>query len=113
MQRLQAELIGCLGGDKLHRRALHRFSDHRGVAEHIFRRRQSRIVAMRVPFPAQVMCANAGFHANQARRHVGKPRFDLAALPLLPQHDRATSIEADNVERILANIDAHRDNGRN
>jgi hypothetical protein len=28
---------------------------------------------------AQVMGANAGFHANQARRHVRDPRFDLAA----------------------------------
>jgi hypothetical protein len=28
---------------------------------------------------AQVMGANAGLHANQARRHVGEPRFDLAA----------------------------------
>jgi hypothetical protein len=60
----------------------------------------------------QVMRANAGFHANQARRHVGKPHFDLAARPLLPQHDRAASIEADDVERILANIDTHRGNGR-
>jgi hypothetical protein len=29
--------------------------------------------------PMIVMCANAGFHANQAGRHVGKARFDLAA----------------------------------
>src|SRR5262249_57382221 len=36
-----------------------------------------------------------------------------AARPLLPQHDRAASIKADDVERILANIDAHRGNGRN
>jgi hypothetical protein len=28
---------------------------------------------------AQVMCATASFHADQARRHVGKPRFDVAA----------------------------------
>jgi hypothetical protein len=41
-----------------------------------------------------------------------EPRFDLAALPLLPQRDRATSIEANNVERILADVDAYRGNGR-
>jgi len=30
---------------------------------------------------------------------------------LLPQYDRAASIEANDVEGILANIDAHRGNG--
>jgi hypothetical protein len=29
-----------------------------------------------------------------------------------PQHDRAALIEPDDVERILANIDAHGGNGR-
>jgi len=38
--------------------------------------------------------------------------FDLSASPLLPLHDRVASIEADDVERIVANIDAHRGNGR-
>jgi hypothetical protein len=32
--------------------------------------------------------------------------------PAFTQHDRAALIEADNVERILANIDAHCGNGR-
>jgi len=45
--------------------------------------------------------ANTGFHADQARRHVREPCFDLAARPLLPQHDRATPVEADDVERVL------------
>jgi hypothetical protein len=35
-----------------------------------------------------------------------KPRFDLATGPVLPQHDGAASIEADDVKRILADIDA-------
>jgi hypothetical protein len=39
------------------------------------------------------MCADACFHADQERLHVGKPRFDLAARPLLPQHDRARGID--------------------
>jgi hypothetical protein len=89
VQRLQVKLIGRLGGDKLHRWALHRFSDRLGVAEivflpfgiraHIFRRHQSRFVTEGLQLAAQEMCANAGLHANQARRHVGMPRFDLAA----------------------------------
>ena len=47
---------------------------------------------------AQMMCTDAGFHPDQARRHVGEPRFHLAARPLLPQHDCAALIVADDVE---------------
>ena len=53
------------------------------------------------------MCADAGFHADQAWRHVGKACFYLAARPLLPQHDSTTLIVADNMERVLADIDAN------
>ena len=59
-----------------------------------------------------MMRADAGLHADQARRQVGKSRLDLAARPFLLQHDRAASIKANDVERILANIDAHGGNGR-
>jgi hypothetical protein len=52
------------------------------------------------------MCADAGFHADQARRYVGEPRFHLATRPLLPQHDGAARIVAYDVERALADIDA-------
>jgi len=38
------------------------------------------------------MCADAGFHADQARRYIGEPRFHLATRPLLPQHDGAARI---------------------
>jgi hypothetical protein len=51
------------------------------------------------------MRARTGLHADQAGRHVGKPNFYLATRPLLPQHDCATPIEADDVERVLADID--------
>jgi hypothetical protein len=37
---------------------------------------------------------------------------EVANCDILPQYDRAASIEPDDVERILANIDAHRGNGR-
>src|ERR1700683_5030124 len=46
------------------------------------------------------------------RWHVGEPRLYLAARPFLPQHDRAALIEADDMERILADIDAYRCDGR-
>ena len=63
---------------------------------------------------AQVMRADTGFHADQARRHIGKPSLYLPPRPLLPQHDRATAIETDDVERVLADIDTdHSDHTAN
>jgi hypothetical protein len=113
-------LVGRLGGDEFHRRALHRLGDRFGVAEvvllpfrigpHVFRRHQTGIVTLRVQSAAQVMRANAGLHSDQTRRHVHEPCFDLAARPPLPQHDRATPVEADDMERVLADVDAHRGN---
>jgi hypothetical protein len=55
---------------------------------------------------AEMMRANAGFHADQARWHVGKARFHLATRPLLPLHNCTAPIEANDVECVLANIDA-------
>src|SRR5450432_934922 len=78
----------------------------------IFGRHQPGIVTKRCEFAAQVMCADAGFHADQARRYIGEPRFHLATRPLLPQHDGAARIVAHDVERVLADIDAdHGDRG--
>src|SRR5215831_9491288 len=53
-----------------------------------------------------MMCADAGLHADQARRQVGEPGFHLAPRPLLPQHQGSTAILADQMERVLADIDA-------
>jgi hypothetical protein len=58
------------------------------------------------------MRANTGLHPDQTRRHVHEPCFDLAARPPLPQHDRAAPVEADDMERVLADVDAHRGNGQ-
>ena len=52
----------------------------------------------RCEFAAQVMCADAGLHADQARRYVDEPRFHLATRPFLPQHDGAPRIVAHDVE---------------
>ena len=51
------------------------------------------------------MRTHAGLHADQARRHIGKPCFNLATRPLLTQHDCTAAIETDDVERVLADID--------
>jgi hypothetical protein len=58
-----------------------------------------------------MMRANARLHADQTRRHIREPRFHLTSRPLLPQHDRAALVEADDVKRVLADIDAHRAKG--
>jgi hypothetical protein len=52
------------------------------------------------------MGADTGFHADQARRQIGEPSFHLPARPFLPQYDRTTSIVANDVKRVLADIDA-------
>jgi SAM-dependent methyltransferase len=53
------------------------------------------------------MCTDAGFHADQAWRHVGKASLYLATGPLLTQHNGTTLIVAHDVERVLADIDAN------
>src|SRR5947207_10990553 len=89
MQRLQVQLLSGLGRHELHRRALHGFGNRVGIIEvvllslaigaDIFGRHQPGIVTKRCEFAAQVMGADAGFHADQARRYIGEPRFHLAA----------------------------------
>jgi hypothetical protein len=74
--------------------------------------RSSCIVTVLLQLAAQVVSANAGFHADKARWRVGKPCFKLPPGPLLAQHDRAAFIETDEVKRVLADIDADRGNGR-
>ena len=64
------------------------------------------IVAKAIELAAEMMRADAGFHADQARWHVGKACFNLATRPLLPKHDGTTLIVANNVERVFADIDA-------
>src|SRR5258708_13162801 len=58
------------------------------------------------------MRADAGLHADPTRRQIGEPGLHLATRPLLPQHDGTALILANDVERVLADIDAdHGDRG--
>src|SRR5262245_8599257 len=52
----------------------------------------------RLELATEMMRTNAGFHADQARGHIGKACFDLATRPLLAQRDCATTIEPNDVE---------------
>jgi len=115
VQRLQVQLIGGLRGHELHRRALHRLGDRLRVAEvvllplrvgaDVLRRHQPSIVAKQAEPAAEMMGTDTGLHADQAGWHIGEPCLHLATRPLLPQRDGPTPIQADDVERILANID--------
>jgi hypothetical protein len=52
------------------------------------------------------MGGHAGLDANQALRHIHKPCCDPAARELLAQSDRTLLIQANQMERVLACIDA-------
>src|SRR5215475_4527024 len=89
VQRLKVELIGGLGRDEFHGRALHSLADGFRISEvillslrigtHVFRRHQAGVVAKHLEFAAEMMGADAGFHTDQAWWQVGEPRFHLAA----------------------------------
>jgi len=116
MQRLEVELIGGLRRHELHRWTLHGFGDCLRVAEvillslrvrpNILRRHQPGIVAKRLELATEVMRTNTGLHADQARRHIDKACFDLTTRPLLTKHNGTAPIQADDVKRVLADIDA-------
>jgi len=64
-------------------------------------------VAKAIEFTTEMVRANAGLHADQARRQVGKSGLHLPARPLLAQHNGTTLIVAHDVERVLADIDTN------
>src|SRR2546423_1546743 len=55
--------------------------------------------------------ADAGLHAAEAGWHVGEPGFELPARQLLAQHDGAPLVEANEMEDVLADVDAEHGNG--
>ena len=63
-------------------------------------------MAKAIELATEMMRADTGLHADQARRHVGKTSLYLATGPLLTQHNGPTLIVAYDVERVLADIDA-------
>jgi hypothetical protein len=89
MQPLKIKLLYRFGGDKLHRGTQYSLGDRLRIAEVILRtfliganisgRHQPRVVAVRVELPAEMMCSDAGLHADEAGRHVRESRLDLAA----------------------------------
>ena len=95
MKRLQVKLIGRLRRNELHRWTLHGLRNRVGIVEVIFLplrigsnilcRHQPRVVSERVELAAEMMRANAGLHADEARREVGQ---------VAPRSGRATTSAA-------------------
>ena len=54
------------------------------------------------------MRPSARLHADQAARNIGKPAFNLPTGYSLPQNDGAPPVEADDVKRVLAEVDPDR-----
>jgi hypothetical protein len=110
MESLEVELIGGLRRHELHRRPLHGFGNRLRVADgigaHVPRRYQPRIVSQCLKPATEMMCPNAGLHADQTLPHTGKPCLYLAARPLLAKHNGTAIIEANDVERVLPDINA-------
>src|SRR5262249_36300391 len=71
-------------------------------------RHQPGIMAKQTEPAAEMMRPDTGLHADQAGRHIGKPCFHLPTRPLLPKRDCPTSIQADDVKPVLADIDTDR-----
>src|SRR5262249_16605566 len=71
---------------------------------------QAGIMTERLEAAAQMVGTDAGLHPHEAWRHIGKPCFHLPARPLLSQHNRTLSIVADDMERVLTNINANHGN---
>jgi hypothetical protein len=57
------------------------------------------------------MRRHAGFDSDQAPRHIGEPGCDPAAGNLLPQNHCPLLVKADQMQGVLACIDANRADG--
>src|SRR5262249_58586871 len=77
-----------------------------GIRTHILCRHQPCVMTKRLQIAAEMMCADAGLHADPTWRQIGESGLHLATRPLLPQHDGTALILTNDVERVLADIDA-------
>jgi len=77
----------------------------RASRAHVLRRHHPGIVTKHIKPATEMMRTDTSLHADQARRHVGKPRFHLATRPLLTQRNCTALIETHDVEQVLADID--------
>src|SRR6266566_4475332 len=118
MQSQKIHLLGRLDRHKMHGWPLHGFRNRLRIAVvvlvsleerlHVLRRDQTHIVASGLQLPADVMGTRTGLHADQAARNIGQTAFELTTGYLLLQDDCTPLVEADEVERVLAEVDPDR-----
>src|SRR5439155_2207605 len=118
MQSQKIHLLWRLDRHKMHGWPLHGFRNRLRIAVvvlvtleerlHVLRRDQTHIVASGLQLPADVMGTRTGLHADQAARNIGQTAFELTTGYLLLQDDCTPLVEADEVERVLADVDPAR-----
>ena len=72
----------------------------------VLRRDQADVMPKWLDLAGYVMRARPGFQANKAGRQIDKPADELASRYLEAHGDRAALIKADQVERVLADVQA-------
>ena len=63
-------------------------------------------MSQRAQYPADEVRAQAGFHANDARRQLLEDISETQAPDLPSESDRSVGAEANEVKHILADVDA-------
>jgi hypothetical protein len=119
MKRLEIELLRCLQWNEAHGGALHGLGNRFRVNEiiliafhegaDVLRRHEADVVALRGELATEEVRATAGLHADVARRQRHHKADELQPRESLPRYDATLLIEADEVKRRLAEIDADRD----
>jgi hypothetical protein len=79
---------------------------------HILCRDEANVVTKGFEPAADMMRARTGLHPDQTARNVGQAPIELPSRRLQLQYDVAALIEADQMEDVLADIDANRGDGR-
>ena len=122
MKRLKIELLSALERHEPHGRSLDGFGNRFRIAIvvlmtleiglHILSRHQPNLMPHGFELTTKVMGPCASFHADQASRNIGKRTFELMSRPLLPQYNRAETVESNDMKAVLAQVDADGGNGR-
>jgi hypothetical protein len=120
MDRLQIELLHRLERHEPHGRPLDGFANRFGIQQiillrlderlHVLRRDQSHVVSLRGQNPSEVVRATAGFHPHETGRKVRQRSNQLRPRALSPNDNPAARIKPDEVNAVLADVNADRRN---
>jgi hypothetical protein len=111
-EREQIALLGRLDANEVHGRSLHRL----GIAVivlvglderlDVLRREQGDVMPKWPNLARDMMRARAGLQADEAGWQIDKPAHKLLTRYLVAHRDGAGLVETDQVERILADLEA-------